>query len=298
MPELPDIEAYLHALRPRLLGRTVRGLRVLNPFLLRSVEPPPAAAVGQTVEEIARLGKRIVLSLTGDLHLVLHLMIAGRLRWAQPQAKLHRKRTLAAFDFTHGSLVLTEAGTKRRASLYVVRGEKALAVHDPGGLEVLTSGIESFRRTLRRSNRTLKRALTDPKVFSGIGNAYSDEILHRARLSPFKRSQDLKPEEIKMLFTACCSTLREWTARLTAEAGDRFPERVTAFREEMAVHGKNGQPCPACQAPVQRIIYAERESNYCPGCQTDGKILADRVLSKLLKDDRPRTLDDLERPSY
>lgn len=295
MPELPDIELYREALSSRVLGETLERVRVANPFLLRSVEPPLDAAHGREVVELRRLGKRLVVALDGELFLVLHLMIAGRLRWKDRGAAVPRKVGLAAFDFASGTLVLTEAGSKRRASLYVVAGEEALAALDPGGIEPLTADLDAFRAALTRERHTLKRALTDPRLIAGIGNAYSDEILHAARLSPFQRSDRLDEEEWRRLHRATQTTLATWRDRLIAEAGDRFPDKVTAFRPEMAVHGRHGQPCPVCGAPVQRIVYAENESNYCPGCQTGGRIYADRALSRLLHDDWPRTLDELER---
>lgn len=295
MPELPDIQAYLKALEPRVLHRTLNAIRIGNPFLLRSVSPPVAAAEGKTVLELRRLGKRIVFGLENHLFLVLHLMIAGRLRWKPPAAKLPGRSGLAAFDFTDGTLVLTEAGSKRRASLHLVAGESGLAEHDRGGLEVLAADLDQFRSRLRLERHTLKRTLTDPRLFSGIGNAYSDEILHRAKLSPFKRSTDLDDGECAMLFTATREVLQEWIERLREETGEGFPDKVTAFRPEMAVHGRYGEPCPVCGAPVQRIVYAENEANYCAGCQTGGKIMADRMLSRLLKDDWPKRLEDLEK---
>ena len=294
MPEYPDIETYLSCLRPRLEGRVLRGIRIANPFLLRSVEPPIKAAEGRRVTGLRRLGKRIVFALEGDLFLVLHLMIAGRLHWKAPGTKPAGRHGLAAFDFPDGSLILTEAGSKKRASLYLVSGEAALAEHDPGGLEVIDINRDAFAKALTRANHTVKRALTDPRLFSGIGNAYSDEILHRARLSPIKMTGKLDAGEIDRLHAAIRAVLLEWTERLTAEAGDGFPQKVTAFRKEMAVHGKYGQPCPVCGAPVQRIVYASNETNYCPRCQTGGRLLADRALSQLLKKDWPRTLDELE----
>ncbi len=294
MPELPDIELYLGALEPRVVGRRLERVRLVSPFLLRSVEPPLAAVHGRRVEALRRLGKRIVFGLEGEYFLVLHLMIAGRLRWRPAGARPPGRRGLAAFDFENGTLLLTEAGSKRRAALHVVQGEERLAAHDPGGLEVLEASYETFAATLARRSHTLKRALTDPRIFSGIGNAYSDEILHRACLSPFKRTAALPPDETRRLFETCREVLTEWTARLRAETGDGFPEKVTAFREGMAVHGCYRRPCPVCGAPVQRLVYAENEANYCPGCQTGGRILADRALSRLLKDDWPRTLEELE----
>ncbi|MFQ5525285.1 MAG: Fpg/Nei family DNA glycosylase [Thermoanaerobaculia bacterium] len=297
MPELPDIEAYRGALEPLVVGRRLERVRLASPFLLRSVSPPLAEASGRRVTGLTRLGKRLVTALEGDYFLVLHLMIAGRLRWKKSGARIPGRWGLAAFDFETGSLILTEAGSKRRASLFVVQGRADLAEHDPGGLEILDADFESFATVLRSFNHTLKRALTDPRLFSGIGNAYSDEILHRARLSPFKRTRNLADDETSRLFASTSSVLSEWSERLAGEAAkqpDGFPVKVTAFRPEMAVHGKFGQPCPDCGTPVQRIVYAANEANYCPGCQTAGKILADRVLSKLLKDDWPRTLEDLE----
>lgn len=294
MPELPDIELYLHCLRPRVVGERLTAVRLASPFLLRSVEPPLAAAIGRQVLELRRLGKRIVLALEDELFLVLHLMIAGRLGWAAPGARIPGRWGLAAFDFGSGTLLLSEAGTKKRASLHLVRGEAALAEHDPGGLEPLGASFDEFCAALRRETHTLKRALTDPHLLAGIGNAYSDEILHRARLSPFKLTSQLDAGESERLFEACRQTLSEWTARLQAETGSGWPDKVTAFRPQMAVHGRHGQPCPACGAPVQRIRYAENEANYCARCQTGGRLLADRSLSRLLKGDWPRTLDELE----
>lgn len=295
MPELPDIQIYLRALEPRVVGHELIRLRLGNPFLLRSVSPPVAAIHGKRILDLRRLGKRIVFCLEDDLFLVLHLMIAGRLRWRSADAKLPGRAGLAAFDFAHGTLILTEAGSKRRASLYVVAGESGLGDHDRGGLEVLDTDLAGFRQRLTSERHTLKRSLTDPRLFSGIGNAYSDEILHRAGLSPFKLSTDLEDEEYEGLFAATQGLLREWIERLQTELGEGFPDKVTAFRPEMAVHGRYGQPCPVCGAPVQRIVYAENEANYCAGCQTGGKILADRMLSRLLKDDWPRRLEDLEK---
>ncbi len=294
MPELPDVVVYLERLRPRVEGQVLERARLANPFLLRSVEPPLAAAEGRQVVGLRRLGKRIVLALDRDLFLVLHLMIAGRLHWKPPQAKLPGKMGLAAFDFPGGTLVLTEAGTRRRASLYVVQGEAGLAAHDPGGLEVLDATQEQFRARLQSERHTLKRALTDPRLFSGIGNAYSDEILHHARLSPLAQTHRLTGEEVGRLFHATRETLLRWLDRLREEVGDGFPEKVTAFRAGMAVHGRFGQPCPVCGTAVQRIVYAENETNYCPRCQTGGKVLADRSLSRLLKDDWPRSIEELE----
>jgi formamidopyrimidine-DNA glycosylase len=294
VPELPDIAAYLTALEPRVVGQLLVKVRLASPFLLRSVEPPIAQAEGRRVVGLRRLGKRIVFDLEGDLHLVLHLMIAGRLHWKAGGTRLATKTSLAAFDFLAGTLVLTEAGSKKRASLYIVRGEAGLAEHARGGLEVLEANLPAFRSALTRENHTLKRALTDPRLFSGIGNAYSDEILHRARLSPAKLTSRLNEEEIAALDRATRDVLREWTERLTAQARRAFPEKVTAFREGMAVHGRFGKPCPVCGTKVQRIVYAENESNYCPTCQTGGKLLADRALSQLLRGDWPKTLEELE----
>lgn len=295
MPELPDLEVYLDALEPRILGEKLLGVRLASPFLLRSVEPPLDAARGRRVVDVGRLGKRIVIGLEEELFLVLHLMIAGRLRWRPADAVIPKRSGLAAFDFTSGALLLTEAGSKKRASLHLVHGEEALAAHDPGGIDVLSADLGRFVAVLDRENHTLKRALTDPRLFSGIGNAYSDEILHRAALSPFKQTHRLSADEKERLHRAVREVLTEWTERLRAEAGDGFPEKVTAFRPQMAVHGKHSEPCPVCGAPVQRLVYAQNEANYCPGCQTDGRILADRALSRLLKADWPRTLEELER---
>jgi formamidopyrimidine-DNA glycosylase len=293
VPELPDVTLYVERLAPLVVGETLQGVRLASPFLLRSVEPPLAAAAGRRVDAVRRLGKRIVLALEGGLFLVLHLMVAGRLRWRPAGATIPGRQGLAAFDFAGGTLLLTEASSKKRASLQLVEGEAALAALDPGGLEVLTADLPSFRAALARESHTLKRTLTDPAIFSGIGNAYSDEILHRARLSPFKRSTDLDDEETERLFAATRDTLVEWLQRLRRDT-PAFPEKVTAFRPEMAVHGRFGLPCPRCGAPVQRIVYAENEANYCAACQTGGRLLADRALSRLLKADWPRTLVQLE----
>ena len=293
MPELPDITVYLEALDKRILGETLEGVRINNPFIVRSFEPPLSTVNGKTVRQLQRLGKRIAIGLDDELWIVIHLMIAGRLHWKPPKTKIGGKYNLAAFDFPKGSLLLTEAGTKRRASLHVLQGETALRRQDPGGLEILSTTIGQFQSTLRSRNHTLKRALTDPHLFSGIGNAYSDEILHHARLSPLALSQKLTDEEVDQLFNAIHHVLNEWTQRLRLETGDAFPEKVTAFRPRMAVHGRYGEPCPVCAAPVQRIRYADNETNYCPRCQTKGRILADRSLSRLLKDDWPRNLDEL-----
>jgi formamidopyrimidine-DNA glycosylase len=294
LPELPDVAAYLEALAPRIVGARLERVRLLTPFLLRSVDPPLSAVAGATVTGLRRLGKRLVIALEGDLFLVIHLMIAGRLHWKPAGARPPGRIGLAAFDFSTGTLTLTEAGTKKRASLDVVRGEAALRAHDPGGLEPLDIDLAAFRTALTAENHTLKRVLTDPRVFSGIGNAYSDEILHRARLSPVKLSQALDDDEVRRLHEATRAVLGEWIERLRAEAGEGFPEGVTAFRPEMAVHGRYGKPCPACGAPVQRIVYADNETNYCARCQTGGRMLADRSLSRLLHADWPRTLDEWE----
>ena len=293
MPELPDVVVYVESLERRVAGQRLDRVRLLSPFVLRSVMPPLAAAEGRRVEAVRRLGKRIVISLEDEIFLVLHLMIAGRLRWLERGKKLPARITLAAFDFATGTVAFTEAGTRKRASLHVVQGETALAVFEMGGLDIAGSTLAAFRERLLRENHTLKRSLTDPRLFSGIGNAYSDEILHRARLSPLALTQKLSPEEIARLHRAACAVLDEWTVRLRAEAGEDFPTRVTAFRPEMAVHGKFGQPCPVCGASVQRIVYAENETNYCPRCQTGGAILADRALSRLLKSSWPRSIDEL-----
>ena len=294
MPELPDIALYLRALRPRIVGERLERLRIASPFLLRSAEPPPAALAGRGVIDVRRLGKRIVLAFEDEYFAVLHLMIAGRLHWKAPGAPLPRRAGLAAFDFAPGSLTFTEAGTKHRASLYLVHGADALTAHDPGGLDVLTGTLEQFRAALTRETHTLKRALTDPRAFDGIGNAYSDEMLHAARLSPLRLTSQVSAEESERLFHAVRSTLRMWIGRLQAETGDGFPEKVTAFRSGMAVHGRFRQPCPVCGSPVQRIRYAASEVNYCPTCQTGGRLLADRALSRLLREDWPRTLEQWE----
>jgi len=294
VPELPDIVAYIEALQPRILNQPIKEIRLLSPFVLRSFDPPLNQVFGKTVTEIRRLGKRIVLGLEDDLFLVIHLMIAGRFRWSETAFKANRL-TLATFFFPNGTLALTEAGTKKRASIYLARGETGLAAHDRGGLEPLDSDLESFAAQLTLENHTLKRALTDPNLFSGIGNAYSDEILHAAGLSPLKLTKRLEQDEIARLFEATKSTLCLWSAKLSDEARQRFPEKVTAFRDGMAVHGRYGKPCPRCGTPVQRIVYAENEANYCPSCQTGGRLLADRALSRLLKEDWPRSLEELER---
>jgi formamidopyrimidine-DNA glycosylase len=292
MPELPDIAAYISALEPRIVGQTLQRVRINGPFLLRTVDPPVAAAEGRTVTGLRRVGKRIAIGLTDDLWLVLHLMIAGRLHWRPPGAKLGGRQNLVGFDFSNGSLTLTEAGAKRRASLHVVAGEEGLYALDPGGIDVLAADLETFRTALSAENHTLKRALTDPRVLIGIGNAYSDEILHRARLSPVTLTQSLSAEAIDRLHVAAQSTLRDWIERLGREAGD-WPEKVTAFHPRMAVHGRFGQPCPDCGAPVQRIVHADNETNYCARCQTGGKLLADRALSRLLKGSWPKNIDEL-----
>ena len=294
MPELPDIAAYLHALEPRILGQPLQQVRLASVFLLRTVDPPLASTEGRTVTSLRRVGKRIAIGVEGDLWLVLHLMIAGRLHWKAPQAKLAGRNAQAAFDFPTGSLTLTEAGSKRRASLHVVRGEQGLYTIDPGGVEVFSTDLAGFRAALTAENRTLKRALTDPRLVSGIGNAYSDEILHAAHLSPVTLTHKLTDEEWTRLFSATRSTLEIWMDRLRKEADKAFPEGVTAFRPEFAVHGKFDQPCPRCGEKVQRIRYADNETNYCARCQTGGKVLADRSLSRLLGKDWPRTLDELE----
>jgi formamidopyrimidine-DNA glycosylase len=292
MPELPDIEAYRDALAARVLGEPLVAARIDHPFVLRTAVPPLAECVGERVREILRIGKRIALAFEGELFLVVHLMIAGRLRWLEPGAKAPARITLARFEFPRGTLALTEAGTKRRASLHVVRGKAALAALDPGGLDVLACDAADFGARLRSESHTVKRALTDPTLFSGIGNAYSDEILHRARLSPLAVTGKLSDGEVARLFAATRDVLGEWTARLRAEAARGFPENVTAFRPEMAVHGRFGKPCPVCGAPVQRIVYSENECNYCARCQTGGRLLADRALSRLLKATFPRRLDE------
>jgi formamidopyrimidine-DNA glycosylase len=293
MPELPDITIYLEALESRILGQKLAAVRVNGPFVLRTFEPPLEAIAGKTVRELRRLGKRIAIGLEDDFWLVLHLMIAGRLHWKRPGVQLAGKNQLAAFDFPQGTLLLTEAGSKRRAALYLLQGAAALTEHDPGGIDVLSASLTEFETALRQENHTLKRSLTDPHFFSGIGNAFSDEILHRAKLSPLQQTQKLSPVEAERLWSATQSVLQEWIERLRDQTAEGFPEKVTAFRPEMAVHGRFGQPCPICGAPVQRIRYADNETNYCPGCQTGGRILADRSLSRLLKDDWPRHLDEL-----
>jgi formamidopyrimidine-DNA glycosylase len=293
MPELPDITIYVEALERRIIGERLERVRIQSPLLLRTFDPPLESVDGEIIREVCRLGKRIVLGLDDDLWLVLHLMIAGRLQWKQSGAKLATKAALAVFTFSNGTLLLTEAGTKRRASLYLIRGEEGLREHDRGGIEPITATLNEFEASLRKENHTVKRALADPQLFSGIGNAYSDEILHRARMSPLALTQKLKSEEVERLYSATRTVLVEWIERLRAEVGEGWPEKVTAFRPDMAAHGRFGKPCPVCGAPIQRIRYADNETNYCPGCQTNGRILADRSLSRLLKDDWPRHLDDL-----
>lgn len=294
MPELPDIELYLHALRSRVVGQRLQRIRLSSPFLVRSVDPPIHSVDNKLVTGLRRLGKRVVIEMEDDLFLVIHLMIAGRFRWKEAGAKVPGKVGLAAFDFPNGTLLLTEAGSKRRASMYCVRGDQALAELDPGGIEVLTSSVEDFVTALTRENHTLKRSLTDPHVFSGIGNAYSDEILHAAKLSPMQLTSRLTTEQAIALHGHVVRVLTKWRDALIAETGDGFPEKVTAFRDEMAAHGRFGKPCPVCGTPIQRIKYASNEANYCPVCQTGGKLLADRGLSRLLKGDWPKTLEELE----
>jgi formamidopyrimidine-DNA glycosylase len=296
MPELPDISAYITALESRIVGQPLTRIRLASPFLLRTVQPPLANVEGRTVERLRRIGKRIVIGMhgDGDLWLVLHLMIAGRLHWRSPNVKLAGRQNLAAFDFPNGSLLLTEAGAKRRASLHVVSGEENLQAFDAGGIDVFSADLDSFRNALSSENHTLKRALTDPRLLSGIGNAYSDEILHAAQLSPITLTQKLKPQEWERLYAATRQTLQFWIDRLQTEAQSAFPEKVTAFRKDMAVHGRYGQPCPRCGEKVLRIRYADKETNYCARCQTGGKVLADRSLSRLLGSDWPRTLEELE----
>jgi formamidopyrimidine-DNA glycosylase len=295
MPELPDIAAYLRALESRIVGQPLQHIRLASPFLLRTAQPSLESTEGRTVRQLQRIGKRIAIGLDNDLWLVLHLMIACRLHWRAPNAKLAGHQTLAAFDFPHGSLVLTEAGSKRRASLHLVEGEANLNSIDPGGIDVFASDLDSFRAVLTAENHTLKRALTDPRLLSGIGNAYSDEILHAAQLSPVTLTQKLTPAEWERLFAATRQTLQLWIDRLRAQADSVFPEKVTAFREGMAVHGRYGQPCPRCGDKILRIRYADKETNYCARCQTGGKVLADRGLSRLLGSDWPRTLEELEK---
>ena len=294
MPELPDVTVYLEALDARIRGARLERMRLANPFVLRSVDPSPTDVAGHTVIGLRRLGKRIVIGLDGDLFVLIHLMIAGRLHWKEAGAKLPGKIGLAALDFSTGTITLTEAGSKRRAAIHLVRGESALGAHDPGGLELLGADLAGFRAALSRESHTLKRALTDPRILSGVGNAYSDEILHRARLSPVRMTRQLSEEETARLFQAAKTTLADWIERLRRQAGGEFPEGVTAFRPDMAVHGRYGKPCPDCGAPVQRIVHADNETNYCARCQTAGRLLADRALSRLLRKDWPRTLEELE----
>jgi formamidopyrimidine-DNA glycosylase len=294
VPELPDIAVYIEALEKRVIGQPIERIRLASPFLLRTAVPPIASAEGKRVADLRRIGKRIVLALEGELFLVLHLMVAGRLRWLARNAKPPARITLAVLEFPNGELVFTEAGTKRRASLHLVQGEAALAAMDPGGIEVMAADLAAFAARLKAENHTLKRALTDPRLFSGIGNAYSDEILHRAKLSPVALTSSLADEQVARLYAATRATLAEWTARLRDAAGAEFPDKVTAFREGMAVHGRYRQPCPACGSPVQRIVYAENEANYCARCQTGGKVLADRALSRLLHRSWPKDIDELE----
>jgi formamidopyrimidine-DNA glycosylase len=294
MPELPDIEAYVSGLRSRIVGQVLERVRLESIFFLRTVKPPLAAADGLTVVDIRRIGKRVAIGLEEDLWLVIHLMIAGRFHWKEPNAKLAKRRTLASFDFANGSLTVTEAGSKRRASMHVVEGEAGLASLDPGGLDVMAASLDEFKARLTVENRTLKRALTDPRIVSGIGNAYSDEILHAAKLSPILQTGKMSAEQWETLLRVTQTTLAEWRDRLVAEAAESFPEKVTAFREDFAAHGKFGQPCPVCGEAIQRIRYADNETNYCARCQTGGKLLADRSLSRLLRGDWPKTLDELE----
>lgn len=294
MPELPDVELYLHALRQRVVGRELVGVRITSPFVLRSVDPAIGVVAGKRVTGVSRLGKRIVLELEDDLFVVIHLMIAGRLRWKPPKDKIPARLGLAAFDFDEGTLLLTEASKKKRASLHVCRGRAALREHDPGGIEPLEASYDAFRKAITERNHTVKRALTDPRILSGIGNAYSDEILHRAKLSPLVWTQRLTDEQLERLHAATREVLSEWVERLIAQHAERFPEKVTAFRPEMAAHGKHREPCPVCGSPIQRIVFADRETNYCAACQTGGKLLADRALSRLLKGDWPRSLEELE----
>ena len=294
MPEYPDVTVYIEALTERVLNQPIQNIRIGSPFVLRSFDPPIGSAEGKKVVGLRRMGKRIVFELEDELYLVVHLMIAGRFHWKPRGARIARKYGQAAFDLPNGTLLLTEAGTKKRASIHLVRGEAALGEHDPGGLEVLDSSVEQFKQILTRENHTLKRSLTDPHFFSGIGNAYSDEILHRAKLSPVRLTRQMTELEIDRLYRAIRDSLNDWTGRLRNERGKGFPEKVTAFRPDMAVHGKYRKPCPVCGSPVQRIVHAENETNYCATCQTGGKLLADRSLSRLLKDDWPRSLEELE----
>ena len=295
MPELPDIVVYIEALESRVLNRTLEGIRIVSPFVLRSVEPAPSALVGRKVRAIRRLGKQIVLGFEGQYFLVVHLMITGRLQWREPRAPAAGKIALAAFDFESGTLLLTEAGSKKRASLHVVQGIESLEAFNRHALEVLDCELTAFDAALRRENHTLKRSLTDPRLFSGIGNAFSDEILHHARLSPLKLTAKLLDEEVRRLWESARAVLSEWSVRLRRQTGSEFPSKVTAFRPEMAVHGRYGKPCPRCGAPVQRIVYAENECNYCAPCQTEGRLLADRAISRLLKEDWPRSIEEMEK---
>jgi formamidopyrimidine-DNA glycosylase len=294
MPELPDVELYLYALRPRVVGKRIERARLGNPFVVRTYDPPLSALEGSSIREVGRIGKRLVFALDDELFMILHLMIAGRLRWRERGAAIPAKVGLLALDFTEGTLLLTEAGSRRQASIHLVRGAAALGEHDPGGLEVLETDLQAFTGRLTAENHTLKRALTDPHIFSGIGNAYSDEILHAARLSPMKLTSSLSEDEAERLFHATQETLHQWVQRLRADAGGEFPEKVTAFRADMAVHGRYGKPCPVCGQPVQRIVYARNEANYCSRCQTGGKLLSDRALSRLLGQDWPRSLEEME----
>lgn len=293
MPELPDVTVYVECISAKVCGRAIERIRITNPFVVRSVDPPVSEAEGRTVRHVRRIGKRIAIGIDGDIWIVIHLMIAGRFRWLKPGAKIPGRLGLAALDFENGTLLLTEAGTQRRASITLVRGEEALAQVDRGGLEPLEIDENTFATQLARENHTLKRSFTDPRLFSGIGNAYSDEIFHRARISPIKLTSRLTPDEVMRLYHAMREILTEWTARLRIEANGEFPAKVTAFHDEMAVHGRFGKPCPVCGSPVQRIRYASNETNYCARCQTDGRLLADRALSRLLKQDWPRSIDEL-----
>jgi formamidopyrimidine-DNA glycosylase len=295
MPELPDVVVYLEALEPRVLGQRLERLRLGNPFVVRTIEPPPSAFEGKRIDALRRMGKRLVFCFEADLFLVLHLMIAGRLRWRDRGAAIPGKVGLAAFDFPTGTLLFTEQGSKRQASIHLVQGAAALSEFERGGLEVLDSTLPAFSQRLTRENHTLKRALTDPTIFSGIGNAYSDEILHAAKLSPMKQTRQLTEPEIARLHVATIRTLEDWIERTREEVGDRFPEKVTAFREGMAAHGRYGKPCPTCGSPIQRIVYASNECNYCATCQTEGRLLSDRALSRLLREDWPKTLEEMER---
>ncbi|HEY0876666.1 MAG TPA: DNA-formamidopyrimidine glycosylase family protein [Vicinamibacterales bacterium] len=295
MPELPDVVVYLEALEPRVLGQALERFRLGNPFVVRSIEPPPSVFEGKRVDTLRRMGKRLVFGFEEDLYLVLHLMIAGRLRWRERGAAIPGKAGLAAFDFPTGTLLLTEQGAKRQASIHLVRGAAGLSEFERGGLEVLDSTLPAFAERLTRENHTLKRALTDPTIFSGIGNAYSDEILHAAKLSPMKQTRQLTEEEIARLHEATIRTLEDWIERTREEVGEGFPEKVTAFRDDMAAHGRYGKPCPVCGSPIQRIVYASNECNYCATCQTEGRLLSDRALSRLLREDWPRTLEQMER---